>query len=82
MNLTNKETNKYQACNVSKYLLEEEHLDEYNYSDSNINETLLLEATLLDSKKDQACLSPPLLGLREDSCSLSNEKSLVFDLCG
>lgn len=63
MNLTNPKADAYsleQSTSFSKYFTNEDRFDDYNYSESNINETLLLEATHLDSgieKIDQKKLS-------------------------
>jgi hypothetical protein len=55
MNLTNPKSDLYQleqSTSFSKYFSIEDRLDDYNYSESNINETLLLEVTHLDQKHD------------------------------
>lgn len=88
MNLTNDQAEgcpTEESTSFSKYFGSEDHdEDEYNYSESNINDTLLLEATLLDSKQDlaQHFTTPLLNHLKEEHGSISREKSLVFDLCG
>ena len=76
-----------QSTSFSKYFATEDKYDDYNYSESNINETLLLEATQLDPRHDSnAVLLDPKISLlkelKEDEGVLSREKSLVFELCG
>lgn len=55
MNLTNQSLQSLEhSTSFSKYFATEDRYEEYNYSESNINETLLLEATHLDPKYDHS----------------------------
>lgn len=87
MNLTTQDCDRAlleQSTSFSKYFTIEDRAEEYNYSDSNINETLLLEATCLEPKsyKDQTRKISLLKELKEEEGLLRGEKSLIFDFTG
>ncbi len=83
MNLTNHKPDVFsleQSTSFSKYFANEDRFDDYNYSESNINETLLLEATHLDSAHHNTDEKKILLlkDFKEGQGAISREKSLVF----